>query len=115
MHLPKSLAAWNTDAFDRTLKEELRAAGGGALPLQQAVRATSIALDDEVEVMILRKAEAADGAIDVDVGVFYAGLVAGCSCADDPTPVEPQPEYCELNIAIDRRTAAARVRAREQA
>jgi hypothetical protein len=39
------------------------------------------------------------------VGVFFSGIITGCSCADDPTPVETQNEYCELLFAIDKATA----------
>jgi hypothetical protein len=53
-------------------------------------------------------ASEADGdRIRVRVGVFFSGIVAGCSCADDPTPVEAQNEYCELLVDIDRRATAA--------
>jgi len=43
------------------------------------------------------------------IGVFYRGIIAGCSCADDPTPVEPVNEYCELNLRLDKSTAMATV------
>ena len=43
-------------------------------------------------------------------GIFYTGVVAGCSCADDPTPVEEQHEYCEVLIEINRATAEAVIR-----
>lgn len=34
------------------------------------------------------------------IGIAYSSLVSGCSCADDPTPVSAQPEYCELLVEI---------------
>ncbi|MEZ5541890.1 MAG: hypothetical protein R3F42_07590 [Pseudomonadota bacterium] len=43
-------------------------------------------------------------------GLFYTGIIAGCSCADDPTPVEEQAEYCVVDITIDRLTGAATIR-----
>lgn len=105
LHLPDSLAAWGTPGFAAALKREL-AGAGARLPLQQGLSATGYALDARIEVMLLG-AEATAGEIVVKVGVFYAGVVAGCNCADDPTPVEAQPEYCELRIAIDRHPAGA--------
>jgi hypothetical protein len=108
LRLPASLAAWGTPGFAAALKREL-AGAGTQLPLQQGLSATGYALDGRIEAMLLG-AEETTGEIVVKVGVFYAGIVAGCNCADDPTPVEPQPEYCELRIAIDRhptRVAAA--------
>ena len=42
-------------------------------------------------------------------GVLFTSVIAGCSCADDPTPVDEQTEYCELLFEIDRQTAATTV------
>jgi hypothetical protein len=106
--LPVSLAAWGTPAFAAALKRELEALPPGSLPLQQGLAATSFALDEGIQVMVLAAGEA-EGAIAARVGVFFSGIVAGCNCADDPTPVEPQGEYCELLLAIDLGTAAATV------
>jgi hypothetical protein len=108
LHLPAALAAWNTPAFSETLKRELEAAGAAALPLQQCLAASSYALDDGCSVMVIGAGEE-EGAIRARVGVFFQGIIAGCSCADDPTPVEPQQEYCELELAIDRRTGAVTI------
>lgn len=105
LHLPDALAAWGTPAFATVLKREL-AAQAATLPLQQAAAFTSVVLDTPPEVMFIG-AEATAGPLSVRVGVFFAGIVAGCACADDPTSVEAQPEYCELLLSIDRSTAAA--------
>lgn len=58
---------------------------------------------------LLLAAEADAGTIRAKVGIFFASLVAGCSCADDPTSGDEQAEYCEALVEIDRETAAARV------
>lgn len=109
IRLPDSLAAWDSAGFASTLKRELAALGPDALPLQQGLSTSSVALADGFSVMVL--GTEADGArIVARVGVFYAGLVAGCNCADDPTPVAPQPEYCEVELIIDRVTAEASAR-----
>jgi hypothetical protein len=105
LRLPEALAAWGTPEFAAALKREL-AGAGVRLPLQQGLSATGYALDARIEAMLLGTEATADEIV-VKVGVFYAGIVAGCNCADDPTPVEAQPEYCELRIAIDRITGAA--------
>ena len=47
----------------------------------------------------------AQSVIRVTVGIFYTGIIAGCSCADDPTPVEENTEYCEVQLEIDKKTA----------
>lgn len=105
--LPESLRAWNTPDFTAVLKREI-ALLGGRLPLQQGLSRSSYALDDAIEAVVQAVSETAD-AIHAKVGIFYSGIVAGCSCADDPTPVEAQPEYCELDVAIDKATARATV------
>lgn len=105
IRLPESLRAWNTPTFDAVLKGELERQAR-ELPLQQALAATSVALDDAVSVMVLGAADEG-GVIRARVGVFFSGVVAGCGCADDPTPVEPQNEYCELRLLIDKATGEA--------
>ncbi len=108
IHLPAALAAWGSPAFDAVLQRELEAQAG-QLPLQQALSGSSAVSGDRIEVMAIAH-DADAGNIRARVGVFFSGIVAGCSCADDPTPVEAQNEYCELLVEIDRRTAAAEVR-----
>lgn len=108
IRLPGALAAWDTPDFGAVLKREVESLPAGALPLQQCVATTSYALDAGCSVMLIA-AGADAAAIRARIGVFFSGIVAGCSCADDPTPVEPQPEYAELELVIDRRTAAMAV------
>lgn len=110
LHLPETCAAWGTPGFADVLRRELMRAGAQALPLQQALTQTSSVFGEDIEVMVI-SAAADEQTIQVRAGIFFAGIVAGCSCADDPTPVEAQPEYCELVITIDRRTADAVVQA----
>lgn len=106
--LPRSLKARNSPDFNKTLKEELERLDSGQLPLQQGLSATSYALDDKPEIIFLSAADD-ESCIRAKVGVFFSGIVAGCSCADDPTPVEPQSEYCELDVRIDKATALATI------
>ncbi|MEW6292694.1 MAG: hypothetical protein AB1544_05240 [Pseudomonadota bacterium] len=105
MHLPDSARAWGTADFPAVLKREL-AEHADELPLQQALSGTSAVADEPVTVVLL-DAQADETSIHAKVGIFFAGILAGCSCADDPTPVEPQTEYCELRIAIERATGNA--------
>lgn len=108
VQLPRALRAWNTPAFEATLKDELEQLGAGHLPLQQGLSASSQVLDGEISVMLIKAAELPDR-IRVRVGVFYAGIIAGCNCADDPSPVDANPEYCELWVEIDKSGAHVRV------
>ncbi|MEW6512740.1 MAG: hypothetical protein AB1443_01925 [Pseudomonadota bacterium] len=105
MHLPYSVCAWGTADFGTVLKREL-ATHADKLPLQQALTGTSAVANEAITVVLL-DARADTTSIHAKVGVFFAGILAGCSCADDPTPVEPQTEYCELQLTIDRATGDA--------
>jgi hypothetical protein len=82
--LIKSLNAWGNPDFINVLKQEIEQLDGGQLPLQQ-------------------------GVIRAKVGIFYSGIITGCSCADDPTPAGEQNEYCEVQVDIDKATAEARI------
>ncbi|APZ41742.1 hypothetical protein [Acidihalobacter ferrooxydans] len=104
--LNASLNAWDTAAFADTLCAELRALGAARLPLQAGMRHGGYVLDDIRGVMLLGAA-ATPGAIEATVGVFFAGIIAGCNCADDPTPVEAREEYCELRVHILRTNGEA--------
>lgn len=106
IHLPASLAAWGTAEFEAVIKREIEGLGPGCLPLQQGLSMSSYALDDRLEVMIISVADD-PGAIQAHLGVFFSGIIAGCSCPGDPTPVEPQSEYCEMRLTIDKASAEA--------
>ena len=108
IHLPAALGAWNSPEFMAVLKREIEQLGAGRLPLQQGLAASSHALDDHFEAMIIGATDEA-GFIRARVGVFFSGIITGCSCADDPTPVEPQTEYCELLLTLDRTSGKAAV------
>jgi len=108
IRLPAALNAWNSPQFMAVLKREIEQLDGGLLPLQQGLTASSHALDDCFDALIISVADES-GFICAKVGVFFSGIITGCSCADDPTPVEPQNEYCELIFAIDKATAETTV------
>lgn len=108
MRLPASAGALGTADFATVLKHEL-VEHADELPLQQALSGTSAVANEAITVVVLgTHADAAQ--IHVKVGVFFSGILAGCSCADDPTPIEPQPEYCELSLVIDSATAKTSVK-----
>ena len=108
IHLPNSVKACNQPGFRATLKHEIEQLHSGQLPLQQGLSSSSHALDDAVSVMILGVSDD-PGFIHARVGVFFSGIIAGCNCADDPTPVDTQNEYCELQLTIAKATAATSV------
>ena len=106
--LPDSLAAWGTSEFEETLKRELGRLTGEVLPLQAALTHGSYASDKVSGVILLSAAEAADSVI-IKAGLQFTGVIAGCSCADDPTPNNETVEYCEVRIEIERKSARASI------
>ncbi|MEW5788061.1 MAG: hypothetical protein AB1899_09425 [Pseudomonadota bacterium] len=109
IRLPKSLAVWPGPEFRAVLKAEIEALDPDLLPLQAALTRTSHVSERPHGAVILASSE--DGThLLARVGLFYAGIIAGCSCADDPTPVDEISEYCEVELRIDRRTGQASVR-----
>ena len=109
MQLSKALNAWNTPAFEQVLKQEIQSLDGKLLPLQQGLSHSSYACEENFSVVILSVSGGA-ASICVKSGIFYTGLIPGCSCADDPTPNNETAEYCEVEFEIDTTTAQTRVR-----
>jgi len=108
IRLAGSLAAWGGPDFEDIVVQELSRLDNGQLPLQQGLTGSSHATDTKPQVMIISTVET-DGVIRVRAGLFYTGIIAGCSCADDPTPVEEQAEYCVVQVDIDMATGAATI------
>ena len=100
--LPDSLRAFGTPDFESVLKQEL-AQHASALPLQQSLVHSNYVVDGSISVMVHR-VSATDETITVKVGIFYQGVLGGCSCADDPAPASENSEYCEVELLIDRVT-----------
>jgi hypothetical protein len=106
--LPKAMHAWNTPAFEAVLKDEIEQLNAELLPLQQGLTQGSYANDDNLGVIVISMSDDPD-VIHVKAGLCYTGVLAGCSCADDPTPENETTEYCEVLFDIDKQTAATRV------
>ena len=108
IRLHAALTAWGSAAFGAILKNEIEQLAPGQLPLQQGLSVSSAVGSSPHTVRIIRFDESPE-CIRVRAGIFYSGVIAGCSCADDPTPVDEQNEYCEVQLEIDKRTAETRV------
>ena len=104
IRLPKCLNAWGTPEFEAVLKREIEQLDAGHLPLQQGLSASSYVTARPFQAMIICAKEEA-GLIRVKAGIFYTGVIAGCSCADDPTPVYELNEYCVVQFDIATTTA----------
>ena len=107
LRLDNALNAWGTPGFETVLKQEI-AQRAGELPLQQGLSTGNYVADEPITVVINRVAEMED-VIRVQAGIFYKGVIGGCSCADDPTPNSEINEYCEVQLDIDKATAATAV------
>ena len=104
----KALNAWGTPGFNQVLKQEIEQLDAGQFPLQQGLATSSHVADSKFTAMILRVSDDADF-IHAKVGISYAGIIAGCSCADDPSPLSEQAEYCEVLLAINKLAAETTV------
>lgn len=107
-HFSPAIAAWHTNDFKPRLIEALRALGVRGLPLQRALSNGSVALDNDMMIRVLHT-EAQDDHLLVRVSVQYTSIITGCGCIDDPSPDNILPEYCELELTIDRQSGTAKV------
>jgi hypothetical protein len=108
IYLNQSQAAWGSEAFSRCFQEEAERLTAADLPLQQGLAHSSAVADEPFRVVVISAGEE-PGVLRIKAGIFYSGIIAGCSCADDPTPPDLQQEYCELEFLIDRDSAATTV------
>jgi hypothetical protein len=106
MRLEKALRAWGTSDFEAVLKRELSQLAIDQLPLQQGLASGNYVADTPISAMISSVVDLQD-VIRVKAGIFYQGVIGGCSCTDDPTLASEINEYCELQLDIDKITAVA--------
>lgn len=90
------------------LKAEIQRLDVRLLPFQEGLVQSSHAVVDRFSARIIA-VESKAGRLVVKAGLFYSGIIAGCSCADDPTPVDEIAEYCEVEFSIDATTGEATV------
>ena len=105
LKLNAALQAWNTTAFEPTLKACLEALAPTSLPLHLGVSQAGFVDDKALTATILNSRDR-DGAIETKVGVFFTEIVINCGCGDDPMPINA---YCELLISIDKLSAEATI------
>lgn len=101
MILSQTLDAWGRSDFPAVFSAEVQSFGANVLPLQAALAHSSQVSGDTFSVMVLTSS-ATPTHLHVRAGIFYAGVIVGSCCADDPTPLCEQPEYCELCFTIER-------------
>jgi hypothetical protein len=108
IRLVKSVTAWKTPEFLKVLTEELESLEVTALPLQRTLLHSSYVVEKSLHVIVINVTEEAD-LVRAKIGIAYSGIIPGCSCEDDPTPSSEYPEYCELQLDINKVTAATAV------
>jgi hypothetical protein len=108
LKLADALKAWGTPGFETALKEEIQKLDPGVLPLQQGLSQSSHVSDAKISVVVLKVTETPES-IRATAGVFYAGIIAGSCCSDDPTPMSENTEYCEVLFEINKITGGTRV------
>lgn len=103
-----NLLTSNPQELKTRLRDAIKQLGCSQLPLQQGLSASSVALDDGLDAMIINITDQGESLL-LKAGIFYKGIVAGCSCAGDPTPTDIATEYCELLFSIDKTSGQAAV------
>ena len=106
--LSKSLSAFGSSTFEKIFKEEVEQLNAKLLPLQQGLSSGGYALYDSFKVMVISASQHNKNLL-IKAGIFYHGVIAGCSCADDPSPTDVTTEYCEVLFEIDRETGEGSV------
>lgn len=113
LKLTKSLSSWGTAEFRQSFINEVCGLSLEQIPLQQAMRVGNFASKHNLNIMINQQLEDS-GFIYVHTGVFFSSLISGCSCADDPTPVDYNTEYCELLFKIDKKCGVTHILINDQ-
>jgi hypothetical protein len=106
--LPKTLSAWQAEDFASIFKKEVAKLDVLIALLQQGLSHSSYAKDDNLTIIVLNKKED-NKFIEIKTGIFYFGMIAGCNCADDPSPVDEINEYCELNFKVDKLSSETKI------
>jgi len=109
IYLKKTLLALKSSDLQKTAKDEITLINKSFLPLQKGLSLSSYLGSTPFSVVILKISEENDN-IRIKAGIFYTGIIAGCSCSDDPTPTDEQNEYCELQFTINKKTAKTTVK-----
>lgn len=107
--LTKITQALDSSSCEKVAKEEIQKIKPDLLPLQQGLSLSSYVSTTPFNAVILNIRKN-NSDIDIKAGIFYTGIIAGCSCSDDPSPTDEQNEYCELQFSINKDTAETEVR-----
>lgn len=109
IRLEQSLRAWGTPDFESVFKQELAQVGNHELPLRQALSVGSHVTDTPPTVTVISAVETPT-TIRIHAGIFFTSIIAGCSCADDPTPLDELTEHGEVLVEIERNSATVELK-----
>ena len=109
--MPQTLEAWRK--ADASVLREIFIAEANQLqavqlPLQAGLARSSYVASSPFSVLMLGVEETSTH-LNIRAGVSYSGIIAGCSCADDPTPVDEITEYCEMRFSVNKASAETQV------
>jgi len=108
VQLTHSVAAWGSPTFADVLKQEILQLDPRLLPLQQGMSYGNYVNDENLAVLILAVSEEGPN-IYARTGIMFSGIIGGCHCADDPSPDNEHPEYCELMFEINKSNALTNI------
>lgn len=106
--LQKSLQAWDTNNFNSTFKNEVITLDKQLLPLQKCLLFSSYVSPETISPVIISSSIDATHLL-IKTTIFYSGIIAGCSCSDDPSPQDTQQESCDLLFRINLENAETQV------
>jgi hypothetical protein len=108
VRLDNTLQAWGSSQFETVFKAEIAGLEKQFLPLQAGLAHSNRVSASPFQAVVLASSETPD-CLTVKTAIFYTGVNSGSCCADDPTPVCEENEYCELQFDIDKRSAVASI------
>jgi len=86
------------------LKHEVALLPRELLPLQQGLIVGNAVAASPITLIVFNTHELGNELL-IQAGILYQSIIAGCSCADDPTPINENNEYCTVSLRIDKATA----------
>jgi len=108
LKLSKALKNKHSPDYKKILKNVIQNIDPNLLPLQQGLSLSSYVGKTPFSAVILKVSEDTN-TVQIKAGIFYTGIISGCSCSDDPSPTDEQNEYCDLLFTIDKLTAETRI------
>jgi len=106
LRLDNVLKSVKSSNFKEIARKEIEQLNPDLLPLQQGMSQGSHVAEEPFKAIVIGYSEEQSNVI-LKAGIFYSSIIAGCSCADDPTPIDTIQEYCVLEFRINKVTGEA--------